>query len=160
MCNLYTTKVSAAEVAAYFGATIPVGFNAGPGDVYPGGPGMVVREAGGNRLLESTTPPAWPANSSRPWVTIFQNSELAVPGPRISFRRRGARNVPLPSAPASYPMRPMPQLREMENDREPYDKAARHNEINSHQLPPSMMYHEVYTLKMPKGSWDVSNGSR
>jgi putative SOS response-associated peptidase YedK len=53
MCNLYTTKVSAAEVAAYFGATIPAGFNAGPGDVYPGGPGMVVREEGGNRLLES-----------------------------------------------------------------------------------------------------------
>jgi putative SOS response-associated peptidase YedK len=55
MCNLYTTRVSAAEVAAHFNATIPMNFNAGAGDVYPGGPGMVVREAQGARILESMT---------------------------------------------------------------------------------------------------------
>lgn len=53
MCNLYTTRASADEVAAIFRARKPAEFNAGPGDVYPGGPGMVVREADGERLLEA-----------------------------------------------------------------------------------------------------------
>lgn len=53
MCNLYTTKASAAEVAAYFKANIPQAFNAGEGDVYPGGQGMVVREDNGQRILDS-----------------------------------------------------------------------------------------------------------
>lgn len=55
MCNLYTTKASSAEVAAHFRAMIPASFNAGEGDVYPGGPGMVVREADGQRILQSMT---------------------------------------------------------------------------------------------------------
>lgn len=55
MCNLYTTKVSAAEVASYFKAKMPVGTNAGPGEIYPGGQGMVIREAGGERILQSMT---------------------------------------------------------------------------------------------------------
>jgi len=53
MCNLYTTKASAAEIASAFRAQIPLNFNAGEGDVYPGGIGMVVREEGGERILQS-----------------------------------------------------------------------------------------------------------
>lgn len=55
MCNLYTNKASAAEVAAVFKATMPTAFNAGPGDVYPAGIGMVVREDAGMRVLQSMT---------------------------------------------------------------------------------------------------------
>jgi len=55
MCNLYTTKASAAEVAAYFRAKVPQAFNAGEGEVYPGGQGMVVREEGGERILQQMT---------------------------------------------------------------------------------------------------------
>ena len=40
MCNLYTNRKSAAEVAATFRATIPMDFNAGDGEVYPGGQGL------------------------------------------------------------------------------------------------------------------------
>ncbi|WP_426387584.1 SOS response-associated peptidase [Sphingobium sp. R-21] len=53
MCNLFTVRKSAAEVAAHFGVTLPVTqFNA-PDEVYPGYPGMVVREKEGARVLES-----------------------------------------------------------------------------------------------------------
>lgn len=55
MCNLYTTKASAAEIASAFGARMQTNFNAGEGEVYPGGIGMVVREEGGERLLQSMT---------------------------------------------------------------------------------------------------------
>lgn len=55
MCNLYTIKASAAEVASAFGARMSTNFNAGEGDVYPGGHGMVVREEGGERILQSMT---------------------------------------------------------------------------------------------------------
>ena len=55
MCNLYTTRKSAGEVAAHFRAQIPIPFNAGEGDVYPGAPGMVVREQDGERILQSMT---------------------------------------------------------------------------------------------------------
>jgi putative SOS response-associated peptidase YedK len=55
MCNLYTTKASSAEVASAFGARMPTNFNAGAGDVYPGGQGMVVREEAGERILQSMT---------------------------------------------------------------------------------------------------------
>ena len=53
MCNLYTTKASAAEVARYFNAVIPANFNAGEGEVYPGGQGMVVREEAGDWIIDS-----------------------------------------------------------------------------------------------------------
>lgn len=53
MCNLYTTKARAAEVAAVFRAQLPINFNAGEGDVYPGGQGMVVREEAGARIVDS-----------------------------------------------------------------------------------------------------------
>jgi putative SOS response-associated peptidase YedK len=53
MCNLYTNKASAAEVAALFKAQIPINFNAGEGDVYPGGQGMIVREENGARIVQS-----------------------------------------------------------------------------------------------------------
>lgn len=55
MCNLYTTKTSAAEVAAYFRAKMPVSSNVSAGEVYPGGPGLVVREQGGERILKGMT---------------------------------------------------------------------------------------------------------
>lgn len=55
MCNLYTNNASAADVAAAFKAQMPTSFNAGPGDIYPGAPGLVVREDQGKRILHSMT---------------------------------------------------------------------------------------------------------
>jgi len=55
MCNLYTNRKSAAEIADHFRAQIPLQFNAGEGEVYPGGRGMVVREAEGVRVVEAMT---------------------------------------------------------------------------------------------------------
>jgi putative SOS response-associated peptidase YedK len=43
MCNLYTVRQSAAEVAAHFRVPNPMASNA-PEEVYPGTPGMVVTE--------------------------------------------------------------------------------------------------------------------
>ncbi|AOH86696.1 hypothetical protein AWL63_10680 [Sphingomonas panacis] len=54
MCNLYTLRTSAAEVAAHFGIANCVASNAGE-DVYPGAPGVVVREADGQRIAQSMT---------------------------------------------------------------------------------------------------------
>lgn len=55
MCNLIRNDATSSQVAAAFDAEIPADFNAGPGEVYPGGPGMVVREAGGRRILQAMT---------------------------------------------------------------------------------------------------------
>lgn len=55
MCNLYTTRNSADEVAAHFRARIKLESNSSPGDVYPGRPGMVVREEAGERILQGMT---------------------------------------------------------------------------------------------------------
>lgn len=52
MCNLYTVRKSAAEVAAHFGVADPTQSNAGE-EVYPGYPGMVVREEAGARVMQS-----------------------------------------------------------------------------------------------------------
>jgi putative SOS response-associated peptidase YedK len=52
MCNLYTVRKSAAEVAAHFGVDVPTEFNT-PEETLPGYPGMVVREAEGARVLQS-----------------------------------------------------------------------------------------------------------
>ena len=52
MCNLYTVRKSAAEVAAHFGVDVPTEFNT-PEETLPGYPGMVVREAEGVRVLQS-----------------------------------------------------------------------------------------------------------
>jgi putative SOS response-associated peptidase YedK len=54
MCNLYTVRKSAAEVASHFGVANPLQTNA-PEEVYPGTPGMVVIEADGARILRSMT---------------------------------------------------------------------------------------------------------
>lgn len=54
MCNLYTVRKSAAEVAAHFGVANPVQSNAGD-EVYPGTPGVVVRETDGARIAQSMT---------------------------------------------------------------------------------------------------------
>ncbi len=51
MCNLYTERLSAAEVAAHFGVANPIQSNAGE-EVYPGAEGMVVREDDGHRIIE------------------------------------------------------------------------------------------------------------
>ena len=52
MCNLYTARKSAAEVAAHFRVANPVASNA-PDEVYPGTPGLVVRELEGARVMQS-----------------------------------------------------------------------------------------------------------
>lgn len=54
MCNLYTERLSAAEVAAQFCVENPIQSHAG-GEVYPGTPGMVVREKEGSRVMQSMT---------------------------------------------------------------------------------------------------------
>ena len=54
MCNLYTVRKSADEVARHFGVANPIQTNA-PEEVYPGTPGMVVIEADGARELRSMT---------------------------------------------------------------------------------------------------------
>lgn len=55
MCNLYTVKVSSDEVANAFRARKPAEFNAEPGEVYPGYPGMVVTHQDGERALRAMT---------------------------------------------------------------------------------------------------------
>jgi putative SOS response-associated peptidase YedK len=55
MCNLYTVNVSAHAIADAFKARMPTAFNAAQGDVYPGAPGMVVREADGGRVVQAMT---------------------------------------------------------------------------------------------------------
>lgn len=56
MCNLYASRRSAAEVAQHFhvepGNVAP--FNSAE-EVYPGYPGMVIREIEGQRVLQSMT---------------------------------------------------------------------------------------------------------
>jgi putative SOS response-associated peptidase YedK len=53
MCNLYAVKKSAEEVAAHFGVRPPSTRLNIPDDIVPGYPGMVVREEGGERILQS-----------------------------------------------------------------------------------------------------------
>ena len=55
MCNLYTVSVSPNEIADEFDAAMDEAFNAGEGDVYPGGQGIVVREVAGRRVLQQMT---------------------------------------------------------------------------------------------------------
>jgi len=52
MCNLYRVRSSAAEVAKHFGVASVIQTNA-PEEVYPGQPGLVVREHDGARLMQS-----------------------------------------------------------------------------------------------------------
>lgn len=56
MCNLYTNRSSAAEVARHFRVDSGevAAFNAAE-EVYPGYPGMVIREIDGRRALQSMT---------------------------------------------------------------------------------------------------------
>lgn len=53
MCNQYTTRASAAEVASWFSAKVTSDMNAGPGSVFPKSPGMVVRLEEGQRVVRS-----------------------------------------------------------------------------------------------------------
>lgn len=52
MCNLYTARRSAAEIASHFRVQDWPQSNA-PDEVYPGTPGLVIREHEGNRLMQS-----------------------------------------------------------------------------------------------------------
>jgi putative SOS response-associated peptidase YedK len=52
MCNLYALRKSAAEVAAHFKVANPRASNAGE-EIYPGAPGLVVREHDGALLIQS-----------------------------------------------------------------------------------------------------------
>lgn len=54
MCNLYTMRKSVAEVAAHFGVKTPALSNA-PEEIYPGYPGLVVRDQDGGRIVQSMT---------------------------------------------------------------------------------------------------------
>lgn len=54
MCNLYTNKSTVAEMADLFKAQAPHGFNA-PADVYPGYPGLVIRENDRAPVIEQMT---------------------------------------------------------------------------------------------------------
>lgn len=54
MCNLYTNKTTVQEMADLFRTPATFGSNA-PEEVYPGYPGIVVREHGGARALQSMT---------------------------------------------------------------------------------------------------------
>src|SRR5579871_5026905 len=56
MCNLYTTRKSADEVAAFFGVSAPnvASFNV-QAEVYPGYPGIVVRDDSEGRTLRAMT---------------------------------------------------------------------------------------------------------
>jgi len=55
VCNLYTERLSAAEVAKHFGVTAPIPDSNVGEEVYPGAPGLVVREQEGVRHLQSMT---------------------------------------------------------------------------------------------------------
>ena len=52
MCNLYTVRASATEIASHFDVSDLFATNAAE-EVYPGAPGMVVREEDGRRILQS-----------------------------------------------------------------------------------------------------------
>jgi len=54
MCNLYTNRASTAQLAAHFDVQLPLLSNA-PEEVYPGTPGLVVRDAEHGRVLQSMT---------------------------------------------------------------------------------------------------------
>lgn len=90
MCNLYTVRLSAAEVAARFHVPNPVQSNA-PEEMYPGTPGMVVTENEGVRELRSMV---WgfplrlkgmkPEAKPKP---VCPKAAMAVPDPRYGFCR-------------------------------------------------------------------------
>lgn len=51
MCNLYKMRTTSAEAANIFRAPIPAGLNLAP-EVYPGYPGLVIREAETARIAQ------------------------------------------------------------------------------------------------------------
>lgn len=53
MCNLYTVRKSRDEVAAHFRARRSAAAENVPEEILPGYPGLVVREEGGERVLQS-----------------------------------------------------------------------------------------------------------
>ena len=55
MCNLFRLDASSDVVAAAFHAKKPANINVSAGEVYPGGPAMVIREDAGDRVLQQMT---------------------------------------------------------------------------------------------------------
>jgi putative SOS response-associated peptidase YedK len=53
LCNLYTVRKSAEEVARHFGVRPPKDLPNTPEEVYPGTPGLVIREKDGERVPQS-----------------------------------------------------------------------------------------------------------
>lgn len=53
MCNLYTVRKSAEEVARHFGVRPPKDLPNTPEEVYPSTPGLVIREKDGERVQQS-----------------------------------------------------------------------------------------------------------
>jgi putative SOS response-associated peptidase YedK len=53
LCNLYTVRKSAEEVARHFGVRPPKDLPNTPEEVYPSTPGLVIREKEGERVLQS-----------------------------------------------------------------------------------------------------------
>jgi putative SOS response-associated peptidase YedK len=95
MCNLYKTRSSAAEVAGHFRAQEVLPFNVAE-EIYPGYPGMVVRDDNGRRTLEAMT---WgfprPMKSKRTGLPIkpkpvnnAREDKLETPFWRSSFEQR------------------------------------------------------------------------
>ena len=55
MCNLFKQRASAAEIGALFRARPPAAAPNLTGEIYPGGPGLVVTEAAGERAVSAMT---------------------------------------------------------------------------------------------------------
>jgi putative SOS response-associated peptidase YedK len=55
MCNLFRLDANVDVVAAAFRARMQANINVSAGEVYPGGPAMVVREDSGERVLQQMT---------------------------------------------------------------------------------------------------------
>ena len=83
MCNQYTTKASAAEVASWFSAKVTSEMNAGPGMVFPKEPGMVVRLDGGQRVVRKAV--AGGGDNGEIRGTSYGHAE---PLPGTEWRRR------------------------------------------------------------------------
>ena len=52
MCNLYSLRSSAAEIAIHFGVRDPPQLDI-PAEIKPGEPGIIVRQGAGGRMMQS-----------------------------------------------------------------------------------------------------------
>lgn len=113
MCNLYTIKTNIAEIASFFGVKqLPPAPNL-LDDVYPGGPGLVIREEAGGRVLEAMT---W-GFPFRPKGMKPEAKPKAVTTLPTSAAKCGLGSRRSRSGVASYPLRdsPRPKARKGES---------------------------------------------